>query len=57
MGCVPTGSEEMIKVAVAGLPLSAPVPMETPLPRKVTVPVAGNVAADVMVAVKVTGVP
>ena len=44
MGCVPTASVEMSKVAVAGLPLSGPVPMETPLSRNVTVPVAGDVA-------------
>ena len=57
MGCVPAASAERVKAAVPGLPLSFPVPIDTPLSRKLTVPVAGDVAAEVTVAVKVTGRP
>ena len=51
---LPTISEFRPKVAEAGLPESVPVPICEAPSRKVTVPVAGVVAVELTVAVKVT---
>ena len=52
---VPTASEDVDNLATP--PLSAPVPMDAPLLKKVTLPVGVPPVAEVTVAVKVTDCP
>ena len=57
MGCVPTLSVEVVKVATPGLPASVPVPMVVAPSRKFTVPVGAEEPPGGTVAVKVTELP
>jgi hypothetical protein len=56
IGCVPTESADVVKVATALL-LSVPLPRVAVPSRKVTVPVSVPEALELIVAVKVTAAP